>query len=173
MRRELLLMRHAKSSHDDIVGSDFDRPLSRRGIKDALLVGSSLLADELLPDHLISSPAKRTRQTALLICENLQIPEKSIIYKQQLYHCELEDLLEIIRHLPDDTHRPLIIGHNPSLESLLVFLCGENLPYPAKGKLLTTASIAHIKMPGDWHALAQSCARLVRLIRPKSLRSGD
>ena len=71
-------MRHAKSSHD-IGGSDFDRPLSRRGVNDALRIGSSLLADGLLPDHLISSPAKRTRQTALLICENLQIPEKSII----------------------------------------------------------------------------------------------
>ena len=159
-------MRHAKSSHSDAGIDDFDRPLNQRGIKAASHAGSTLLTLKLVPDCIICSPSTRTRETARLLCEKSHFPQDSIIYEQSIYEADLNDLLEIIGSVSSDFQRPMIIGHNPSLDLLLIHLCGNRLPRTGKGKLMTTAAIARISMPDNWHDLPRACAKLVSLIRP-------
>ena len=159
-------MRHAKSSHHDAGVDDFDRPLIKRGVTAASHAGSSLLTLKLVPDCIICSPSRRTRETARLLCEKSHFAQDSIIYEQSIYGADLDDLLEIISSVSSDFQRPMIIGHNPAMDSLLIYLCGNRLPRTGKGKLMTTASIARISMPDNWHDLPRICAKLVSLIRP-------
>lgn len=159
-------MRHAKSSYRDAGVDDFERPLNNRGIKAASHAGSSLLTLKLVPDCIICSPSRRTRETARLLCEKSHFPQDRIIYEQRIYDADLDDLLDILGSVSSDFQRPMILGHNPSLDSLLIYLCGDKLPRTGKGKLMTTASIARISMPDNWDDLPRACAKLTNLIRP-------
>lgn len=79
MPRELLLLRHAKSDWDSDVASDFERPLAKRGKNDAPKVGSWLYREGLVPDHVVSSPATRARQTAIKVCKRLDFKKRRIV----------------------------------------------------------------------------------------------
>jgi phosphohistidine phosphatase len=63
----------------------------------------------------------------------------------------------------------MLVGHNPGLEELLVWLAGEVVPVPEDGKLLPTATLARLRMPADWQVLTAGCARLDTVTRSTSL----
>ena len=71
MSRELLILRHAKSAWDTSAATDFERPLAKRGRRDAPRVGRFLLDQGLIPDYVVSSPAERAKQTVIGVCEQL------------------------------------------------------------------------------------------------------
>lgn len=169
MSRELLILRHAKSDWDSGAASDFDRPLAKRGKKDAPKIGAWLYREGLIPDHTVSSPAERARQTALKVCKALEIDKKKISWETAVYEAGLEDLLEVLSGCPKKAATVLLVGHNPGLELLVRFLVGDDLDRPADGKLLPTAALARLEMPKDWSRLEHGCANLVSLTRPKSL----
>ena len=173
MRRQLLIMRHAKSAWETDARSDFERPLARRGRKDAPRVGAWLHRSRLAPDHFISSPAQRARETTLLVCKALGIAKDRVVWDGRLYPGGLSGLLAVLAGCPDKAARVMIVGHNPGLETLVRYLGGDTVGEPADGKLLPTAAVACLDMPKNWNNLVERSGRLIAITRPRSLEGPD
>jgi len=167
--RELLLLRHAKSDWDSGAATDFERPLARRGKRDAPRVGEWLYREGLVPARVLSSPAQRARQTALKVCKALDIKKKDICWEPDLYDASLAALLGVLARCPATARTVLLVGHNPGLEELLRHLTGGEHAAPADGKLLTTAALARLEMPDDWSHLEPGCAVLLTIMRPREV----
>jgi phosphohistidine phosphatase len=169
MKRELLILRHAKSDWDTGAASDFDRPLSSRGRRDAPRVGEFLLRQGLKPDHVVSSPAKRAKQTVIAVCEQMDIDPEHIHWDSRIYHAGAGLLLNVLNESPGNARRVLMAGHNPGLEILLQNLCNHDIPMPDDYKLMPTGAVAQLEILSDWENLEGGLARLVSLTRPASL----
>lgn len=131
MGRRLYLIRHAKSSWKDTKLSDFDRPLNKRGKHDAPFMGTRLRKYHVVPDLIITSPAKRAIKTAKLLAEEIHYPKKEIAEKKHIYAADVQDLLEIIKKLDNQKKQVFLIGHNPGLTLLAEKLSGlpvQNIP---------------------------------------------
>jgi phosphohistidine phosphatase len=168
--RELLILRHAKSAWDTDAPTDFERPLAKRGRRDAPRVGRFLMEQGLVPDHVVSSPAERARQTVVAVCAELGITEDDIHWDQRIYHASTGALLDVLNDRPPDARRVLIAGHNPGLEMLLQTLSQERIPRPDDWKLMPTAAVAHLEIPCAWDDLDGGVARLISLTRARSLK---
>jgi phosphohistidine phosphatase len=173
MPRELLIMRHAKSDWDSSARRDFDRPLAKRGKRDAPRVGAWLYREGLVPDLILSSPAERARATVIKVCKRLDINRQEIHWEERLYEAETTTLLDVLGQCPAQSSTVLLVGHNPGLESLLRYLTDNDFDPPEDGKLLPTAALARLEMPADWSRLARGCATLISLTRPKHLPDSD
>jgi phosphohistidine phosphatase len=169
MRRELLVLRHAKSAWNTAAASDFDRPLSGRGRRDAPRVGRFLADAGLAPDYVVASPARRARQTVIAVCAELGVDEQAIAWDERIYHAGTGTLMDVLAASPPGARRVLIAGHNPGLEMLVQTLCRELVPMPADWKLMPTAAVAHLAIPGDWRDLDGGTAELLGLTRPRDL----
>jgi len=159
--KTVLLMRHAKSSWKDSKLADMERPLNKRGKKDAPMMGKILRDKELTPQRIFCSPAVRTRQTAEAIVEKSHF-KGQVEYVDPFYLAEPDVYLTSLQQLPDDMERVMLIGHNPGLEGLVQILSRqvESLP---------TSAIAHIVLPiKHWTELnADSEGDLVEILRPR------
>ena len=113
--KTLYLIRHAKSSWDHPGLSDFDRPLNDRGKRDAPMMGKRLKERAIHPSLMLSSPAKRALSTCKRIAEVIGYPSVNIKTNRDLYHADEEQLLAIVRALPDKYETVMIFGHNPGL----------------------------------------------------------
>lgn len=169
MPRQLLILRHAKSAWDTDALTDFDRPLAARGRQAAPRMGRWMLEQGLLPDHVVSSPAERARQTVLAACAELGFDPDRIHWDQRIYHGSAASMLDVLRECPDTASRVLIAGHNPGLETLLIHLCGSGVHIPRDGKLLPTAALAQLEINASWGELQQGSARLLSIKRARSL----
>lgn len=172
MPRHLLLLRHAKSDWNAGAASDFERPLNKRGVKDALRMGRWMHAEDLAPDCVIASPARRARETSLMVCKELEIPERDIDFDPRLYEADVSNLLEVLADCPKTCKDVMLVGHNPGLADLLAWLWGENISLPEDGKLIPTATLARLRMPRDWTRLERGCGRTIVLTRPRALPTG-
>lgn len=169
MSRELLILRHAKSAWDTGAPSDFERPLSKRGAQAAPRVGRWLLEQGLVPDHVVSSPAERAKQTVLAVCRELGFEADRICWDQRVYGAWTRTLINVLRESPDEARRVLIAGHNPGLEDLLRSLGADSVRVPPDGKLMPTAALARLEIGVAWPDLEPGCAKLVSLTRARSL----
>lgn len=170
MERELLILRHAKSDWGTPGLGDFDRPLNGRGKEDAPRVGRWIAAQGLQPDYVVSSPAHRARSTARKVARQCGFRRSAIDYRPRLYLADLPALLGVLRGAPELAQRVMLVGHNPGLEMLLLYLAGH-VPEPADGKLLPTATLARLALPADWSELESGCGRLLELVRPRGLEA--
>ncbi|WP_295542202.1 histidine phosphatase family protein [uncultured Thiohalocapsa sp.] len=170
MPRELLILRHAKSDWDGGATSDFERPLAKRGRKDAPRVGEWLYREGMIPTLIISSPAQRARETALKVCKCLDLAKRDIVWDADIYEADLPALLGVLSRVPASARLVLLVGHNPGLEDLLRYLAGADVDEPDDGKLLPTAAVARLEMPDDWSHLELGCAGLVGIVRPRQLK---
>ncbi len=169
MGKELLLLRHAKSSWDSGVKRDFDRPLNKRGQRNAPRMGRWLREHDLLPDYVASSPATRAKLTILAVLEQISWPPGRIVFDESLYLGDRDDLLRVVSRFPVDCRCGLLVGHNPGLEELLMYLCGDIAARTQDGKILVTAAIARISIAGEWASLRPGHCHLVEVARPKEL----
>ena len=169
MNRELLVLRHAKSAWDTGAASDFDRPLSKRGRRDAPRVGRFLAREGLVPDYVVASPARRARQTVIAVCAELGIGQRQIHWDERIYHAATGTLMDVLAASPADARRVLIAGHNPGLESLVQNLCRHRVPMPDDWKLRPTAAVAHLAIPTAWSGIDGGTADLLSLTRARSL----
>lgn len=161
---ELLVMRHAKSAWDTDAPSDFERPLSGRGTKDAPRMARWLVSRDVLPDRIIASAAARTRMTV----DPIPLPgPDSRLFESSLYGASAADW--VTRLSGESASRILICGHNPGLDSLLMTVSRDPVPLSSSGKLMTTAAIAHLSIPDGWASLGRASARLVTIMRPREL----
>lgn len=164
---ELLILRHAKS--DWSTGeADFDRPLNPRGQRDAPRMGNWLKSQGLTPNLVLSSPARRARETTLAVVQALALDEEAIRWEAGIYEAHPGALMTVLRRCPAGTGRVLMVGHNPGLEQLLLRLC-PRLSIPADGKLLPTATVAHLQLSLDWPELEPGSGELHTLMRPREL----
>ena len=122
--KTLLILRHAKSSWKYPDLPDHDRPLNRRGKRDAPRMGKLLKEKDLVPDLVISSTAARAKDTASAVVKHSGYKGKKIEF-ESLYAAEPTAYLTVIRELGDKYQRVLIVGHNPGVEELIELLTGE------------------------------------------------
>ncbi|MBX3256324.1 MAG: histidine phosphatase family protein [Chitinophagaceae bacterium] len=113
--RSVILIRHAKSSWDDVSLSDFDRPLNERGKHDAPLMAELLYNRKIPVDSFISSPAKRARKTAAYFAKQFGYDVDRIVLKDALYLAEVEVFYNIIAQTDDALHHLAIFSHNPGI----------------------------------------------------------
>lgn len=111
----MIVIRHAKSSWDNPQVGDFDRPLNERGERDATRMGKRLKEKRIVPDFMLSSPAKRAITTCEKIADVLGYPLEKIKTDRDLYHAEDEEILRIVKKISDKHDVVLIFGHNPGL----------------------------------------------------------
>ena len=155
--RTLILLRHAKSDWSGHV-VDIARPLAKRGRRQAPETGRWINANLNPLDLALVSPAERARSTWHLVAAQLDAPPRSII-DDRLYAASVEDLLGIVRELPDQVHGAVLVGHNPGMEDLVLHLTGEWVPLP-------TAAVASIAVPGSWATAGHAEATLRASGRP-------
>lgn len=167
MSRELWLLRHGKSDREAQV-IDFERPLRKRGKLAAQRVGTWMKQQHLVPDVVLSSPAKRAYDTAKIVCAALGIDESAVHQDKRLYFQGVDLLKTVLSECPEQSGRVLLVGHNPDFEDMLFDLVGA-LSLPDTDKLLPTAALARLTMPGDWRRLTAGCAQLVSITYAKSL----
>jgi phosphohistidine phosphatase len=161
--KRLFLVRHAKSSHEDPTLKDFDRPLNERGKRDAPAMGSRLKNLGVVVDRIISSPSRRTRQTAKLMLERMAISLEKVNWEQAIYRCASSTLRERVREIGDGFDNVMIFGHNPSITSAANFFQKdtvlENVP--------TTGVVAIEFNIGSWTELDSVKGKLLFFERPK------
>jgi phosphohistidine phosphatase len=167
MSRELWLLRHGKSDRN-LAMDDFDRPLKKRGKRAAQRIGAWLEQQRLIPDWIVSSPAKRAISTAKIVHKAIAVEGLNITQDKRLYQEGFERLKTVLAECPSKARRVLLVGHNPELEDLLIHLVGaDNLP--DTDKLLPTAALARLIMPDDWTHLDAGSARFLSITNSKSL----
>ncbi len=167
MGKQLLLLRHGKSDWSANV-DDFNRPLKKRGVNAAQKIGYWLANNRASkPDLIITSPAERAIETAHITAEmaGLQMPEVD----ERIYDASLEQLLAVIAEIPESIQRPLIVGHNPGLEDLLIYLTMVPRHLYKDGKLLTTGTLGLVKINSAWDALEEQGGKFKNLIRGRDL----
>lgn len=138
--KTLLLMRHAKSSRDDPSLSDHDRPLNERGKSDAPRMGRLLRNEGLTPDLIISSSAARALATAVAVGEECHYTDVGVRVAAKLYPGDSPSYVEVLREIPEEFHRVLVVGHNPAIETFLseMVQADEDLP---------TSAVAVVQLP--------------------------
>lgn len=163
--RRLFILRHGKSDWN--TGKpDFDRPLADRGRSGAQKVGAWMKDEELIPDQVISSPARRARETAESVCRALGLKERAISFDERIYGGSVAEMLASLAEHAGNARQVLLVGHNPGLEDLVYFLTQGPLTQPDDGKLLPTAALAVLRPLNDWRSLGQGAAELLSITRP-------
>ncbi|MEY4931219.1 MAG: hypothetical protein RI909_1943 [Bacteroidota bacterium] len=165
--KTLYVIRHAKSSWDDPDLGDFDRPLNKRGKKDAPNMARRLKEKRVTPDFMISSPAARAFDTCKEFAKILDYDKDKIKTDQRLYHADEDQILTVIRDLKDrvrdDEEIVLLFGHNPGLTEFANALTNESI------ENIPTCGIVkcHLKIE-RWKDVTFGCGALNFFDFPKS-----
>jgi phosphohistidine phosphatase len=188
--RRLILLRHAKSDWPDV--PDRDRPLAKRGRRDAPRIGRWLHEHGYQPDVVVVSDAARTRQTWDLVAPELG-ESPAVHFEPRAYAASSLTLLYLAQELPARYRTALLIGHNPGLSELATSLAGPPESTTAAGPpgsdratgpavkdngpraaiSLPTAAVAVFEFTGDWPSLTPGHARLINLTTPADLSAGN
>jgi phosphohistidine phosphatase len=154
-------MRHAKAEHDG--PTDFERPLADRGHRDAAEAGAWLAAAGFEPDHALVSAALRTRETWADVAAGADW-ELEPDFDRGFYAAGPETALDLVRSVPDDVHRLVLIGHNPTMAVLAQMIDdgdGDDDLVSAMASGYPTSAVAVFEYDGSWADLDQGTARLV------------
>ena len=144
--KQLLIIRHAKSSWDNLTQKDFDRPLNERGHHDAPVMAKRLLDNHVEVDAFISSPAKRAFTTAKYFAKEYGVAEKSIIQVPALYHASKEDFFSAINKTDDTFKTIAIFSHNPGITQFINCLTEARIDnMPTCGIFVVKAEISYWK----------------------------
>lgn len=164
--KSIYLLRHAKSSWKDAELSDIDRPLNKRGKSDAAMMGKYFSKKHILPELIISSPAKRAFKTACLIASELDYEEKNIHIDMALYGANVVELLSIIQQLEASLDKVMLVGHNPAFTLALPFFTGERIDN------LPTCGLVRIDFENKrWNLIREGKGKLKLFQFPRSVES--
>ncbi len=157
----LVLIRHAKSSWAVPTLTDFDRPLNKRGKRAAPMMGERLREQGVLPSGILSSPAKRAKQTARKIAKETGFSKQKIDYIASIYHADEFQLLHVIQRADNQLNTLFVVGHNfaiTDLASLLTQRSFDNIP---------TAGVVGIRFNDRWSDIQRGEGELVFYDYPK------
>lgn len=169
--RRLVLLRHAKSDWPEGV-ADADRPLAKRGRRDAPAVGRWLGSSGYAPDAVVCSTALRARQTwelaaAALAAAAPGIAPPEVRFEPRVYEATVLGLLMLVREFLPAWRTALVVGHNPGLAEFTAGLAGPSSQRPSA---YPTAFAAVLGLPGDWASAGPGDGRLLAFATPASLR---
>lgn len=125
--KRVMLVRHAKSSWKNRGLPDHERPLSKRGRRDAPVIGRRLAERGVEVELILSSPAARAMATAEAVAQELEYPWDEIVEDERLYEAEAEEILAVIEEQDDWIDCLMLIGHNPGLTALADYLSQANI----------------------------------------------
>jgi phosphohistidine phosphatase len=169
--KSLTLLRHAKSSWDDPVANDFDRPLNERGRRAARAIGREMRARQLEYDLVVASPAARVVETLRDVADGYGRPF-NLHLDERVYLAPAGLLLELVRQADDSLERLMLVGHNPGLERLALLLTHGHdgrLRMRLREKY-PTGALAEISLPVEhWDEAEQGIGTLQRFVRPRDL----
>lgn len=158
--KTLFILRHAKSSWADSDIADFDRPLNKRGLVAASFMGELMRARKLLPNVIICSPAKRAKETALLV-KNAGRLEAEISFDDRIYEASPQTLLAVAAGIDNRFSSAMFAGHNPGVEGFIPLLTGRQ-------EQMATASLAVVDLNIEsWNQIRAGCGNLRSVIRPR------
>jgi phosphohistidine phosphatase len=159
--KTLYLVRHAKSSWKDSSLDDIERPLNKRGKRDAPFMGEVLKEKVAIPDVVFSSPAKRASKTAQIISELIGYQKKDILYAEEIYEASSRELVDFIKSLDNKYSSVMIFGHNPGFTMLNNFLSKkyiDNIP---------TCGIVALEFNNSWKEIEKNSAKMLFFDYPK------
>lgn len=160
--KTLYIVRHGKSSWSDPSLPDMKRPLNQRGKMNGPEMGARLVDNDIKPDIMISSPAKRAKSTAKKIAKVIQYPKKDIVIEDQLYHSGEQSMLSLIQSQKNEIDKVMLFGHNPGLTDFANDLCGINIYN------IPTTGIVGIKFNVDrWEKVDYKTGELLFFDYPK------
>ncbi len=163
--KTLTLVRHAKSSWKDATLSDRERPLNRRGERDAPVMGKRIAEHGIRPSQIISSPAVRAWTTAKIVATELGYPLEFLQREDDLYLASLDSILDVVISQDNGFNNLMIFGHNPGLTRLANYLqpgITDNLP---------TAGVLSVTIDqDDWNLYEQPRTELSLYDFPKNVR---
>ncbi len=170
--KTLGLFRHAKSGWADPRARDFDRPLSERGERGAALMGKHILDTGLKFDRVVASPAVR-------VTETIERASKAygrtfpVEWDRRIYLASSATLIDLLRDIEGDPAAVLMVGHNPGLEDVIFDLVPDDGSSPLREEVeikFPTATFAILELDiAGWSDIAEGCARLVAMTRPRDL----
>lgn len=145
---QLTLMRHAKSSQAKPGMTDFDRPLNKRGLKDAPFMGS-VCNDHLPPPELaLISPAQRTRQTAELLFTSWKSAQPKQIFENEFYLAGYDTWIDYLRISCSTFSHVLICAHQPGIGNLVSWLCADFRKDVPTATVISLLFSDHVLEPG-------------------------
>ncbi len=171
----LYLLRHAKSSWNTPAQSDFDRPLNKRGSKDAVELGQHLQKSNIHPQRVLVSAARRTCETWHLLATQLS-SQPDVITSKKLYSASIPAIISEIQTHGETKAHLMVIAHNPGIEALVEYLTAQDptnalgiiqSKYPTSGMTTLTFDIS------DWAELAPHSGTLIDFTCPRLRRSHE
>jgi len=167
MNLYLYIMRHAKSDWSGPQISDFDRPINKRGTRNAIRIGGWMNENNHTPQKIISSPALRAKETIELVAEQIsKFNLEDLTYEDELYLAGFTQLIEFINTYKDKVQSLMLVGHNPGIENLVNYLCDRS---GDKETIVTTANLFIFKFSSDSFNTAVDIIELVEAIKPREL----
>lgn len=161
--KKLFIVRHGKSSWQETTLADRDRPLNKRGTRDAPRMGERLFRRGARVDLLISSPAKRAMTTAQKIAEEIQYT-LPIVESEKLYNATERDILHVIHSLDNSHVSVMLVAHNPGITDLINQIAGrrvDNVP---------TCGVVQLDYEIDtWDQVGQQKPKHVEIDYPKKV----
>lgn len=163
--KHLTLIRHAKSSWADGNLSDFERPLNRRGQRDAPVMGRKFAEVEPRPDLFVSSPALRAHTTAQIFVAEATPPPPPLVLERDLYEAGVEDFLGVIHRLDPSARHVAIFAHNPAVTEIVNLLSAAGIAN------VPTCALMRLRLDVDrWADVAGHCGTLEGWDRPEKKR---
>jgi phosphohistidine phosphatase len=180
--RKLVLLRHAKSAWPDV--PDHDRPLARRGQRDAPVMGRWLHTNGYVPDQVLCSTARRARETWQLVRDGLGA-DPPVSFEPRVYQASAGQLLDLARGVPSAVTTLLIVGHDPAIPELALMLArtgsagggdtgSDVVPRATFDQMrakFPTAAVAALELTGSWDQLGPGTARLTAFAIPREVGS--
>jgi len=164
----LMLLRHAKSSWDQPDLDDYDRPLSGRGLTDAPRMGSFIKNTGYKPGIILSSSARRARQTTEAVAQAMKLDHQRIIWSDNLYLSGAREYLKGVNRFPDEVEKAIIVGHNPNIEETASILISGEIQNSFR--VPTAGLICFESYAQSWKEVGPGTCKLKWMMIPKVLR---
>lgn len=160
----LYIVRHGKSSWDNIALQDRERPLLEKGIRRTNLMAGYLAKNNSSPDLIVSSLAVRAHETALILAGRLKYPEEKILRSDDLYMTDLDTMMDFIYSIPAEVNQLMLVGHNPTFTNIV------NQFIPEKIEWLPTSGVACFRFEiNTWEDILKVKPSTVFYMTPKLL----
>ncbi len=141
--KQLYLIRHAKSSWSDPYVTDFKRKLNGRGKVDASAMAARLAKRKIIPDYIVSSPAKRAKKTVKIFAKAVAFDRDDIVYDKDIYFSSLDGLFWVVHGIDDECDTAFFVGHNYAITEFAEILTGERFEnIPTSGVVAIDLSVS-------------------------------
>ena len=163
--KQIYILRHAKSSWKNLNLNDFDRPLAKRGINDSIKLNNFIKKNNYDLEKVICSNAKRAKDTFDLVADSFNFSIDSVEYRDDLYYGNTNTIVNLLKGLDSNIKNILIVGHNPSLHSLVEQLTTKKI------YKFSTCSLAIVSFEESWDRITDESCDINLYIKPKEIKN--